>query len=425
MLRELTLGHTGLADHSASMLASAAERTPASLTLHTCEDDHGIDSAQKVLSVLEVLIAHTTHIIGQQNTELLKTVYSNMLSLAERELTVVPATMGSITASSSTSRTSSPPLLHERELSVVPASTGSIAPCSSTSSTSSPPPPPPPPSQRPRKRQKGEQSLSAQRERAIMKVLTHTHQTVSALWDKIVKNGDGYLWVNQQGALSQSGFGHCLYMSSQQTSGRCIAAMQSTYRLLNGRSKQHASELILMEKAFFDLKRAQAHAVDGVKFSLFIVLALRALLIGLPAPSGHSVRERLPLKTVEVRPADTEEKRQRTYDGSSSEWWFLKSNLRLSTHEHDEVGTDQPVFILMHVQFWQCVHVTQLWKYESLIGGAEVYDWCIDRPADRHGTVQLWHILETCRVPVCMQHLTASELGEQHTLGLQQSTQSK
>ena len=82
MLRELMLGHTGLADHSASMLASAAERTPASLTLHTCEDDHGIDSAQKVLSVLEVLIAHTTHIIGQQNTELLKTVYSNMLSLA-------------------------------------------------------------------------------------------------------------------------------------------------------------------------------------------------------------------------------------------------------------------------------------------------------------------------------------------------------
>ena len=128
---------------------------------------------------------------------------------------------------------------------------------------------------------------------------------------------------------------------------------------------------------------------------------------------------------TQVRPADTEEKRQRTYDGSSSEWWFLKSNLRLSTHEHDEVGTDQPVFILMHVQFWQCVHVTQLWKYESLIGGPEVYDWCIDRPADRHGTVQLWHILETCRVPVCMQHLTASELGEQHTLGLQQSTQSK
>ena len=93
-----------------------------------------------------------------------------------------------------------------------------------------------------------------------------------------------------------------------------------------------------------------------------------------------------------------------------SEWLCLKSNLRLSTHEDDDVGTDTPVFLLMHTQFWKCVHVSKLHEYETEIGGLELYNWCVDRPADRYATVQLWRIIETFRLPVCMQHLTEVEL---------------
>ena len=125
-----------------------------------------------------------------------------------------------------------------------------------------------------------------------------------------------------------------------------------------------------------------------------------------------------------MRPADTQHKRDRKYDASCSEWVFLKSNLRMSTHEHDDVDTDQPVFLLMHVQFFKCVHVSKLYEYESEIGGLEILNWCIDRPADRHGIVQLWTILETCRVPVCMQHLTPEELEEKHARGSHESSES-
>ena len=120
---------------------------------------------------------------------------------------------------------------------------------------------------------------------------------------------------------------------------------------------------------------------------------------------------------VQVREADTQQKRVRIFDGKDSEWWFVKSNMRMSVEEDDTQTIDQPVFLMMHVQFWKCVSLCKLHEYQKEIGGQEIYDWCIDRPSDKYGIVQLWNILETCRVPVCMTHLSDTELEEEHHRG--------
>ena len=131
----------------------------------------------------------------------------------------------------------------------------------------------------PTKRQKGDLSLCARKKNAVLKILTHTHESVSVLWQKVVHNHDSGLWRTQSGVESQKVFSHYLYECAKDCKGRFIASLQSKYRRESVKSKQQQSEVPLMQVAFRNLRRGEAHTVKSAKFGFFIQLALRCVYL--------------------------------------------------------------------------------------------------------------------------------------------------